>query len=176
MFPLSDSISRGTLNQVQKRWKHLRNVSVNRSGTKSKCRARDMPQVKSAMYTFFVVAPSLMDNGPAKSTPVHTCQPYRIFRENHGKLTSIPVYRGIYKIYRIFKKSNVPPQAAIVHVRSTLNHVLTRYYHEYLQVTSFLLEISVDLATCRLKACYLNRLPLLCSCGDSDLVGQVMWK
>ena len=45
-------------------------------------------------------------------------------------------------------------------------------------LTSFLLEISVDLATCRLKACYmyLNRLPLLCSCGDSDLVGQVMWK
>ena len=61
---------------------------------------------------------------------LHTCQPYRIFRENPGKLTSIPVYRGIYKIYRIFKKSNVPPQAAIVHVRSTLNHVLTRYYHE----------------------------------------------
>ena len=63
---------------------------------------------------------------------IHTCQPYRIFLENLGKLTSIPVYRGIYKIYRIFKKSNVPPQAAIVHVRSTLNHVLTRYYHEYL--------------------------------------------
>ena len=62
----------------------------------------------------------------------HTCQPYQIFRENHGKLTSIPVYRGIYKIYRIFKKSSVPPQTAIVHVRSTLNHVLTRYYHEYL--------------------------------------------
>ena len=60
----------------------------------------------------------------------HTCQPYRISRENPGKLTSIPVYRGIYEIYRIFKKSNIPPQAAIVHVRSTLNHVLTRYYHE----------------------------------------------
>ena len=89
----------------------------------------------------------------------HTCQPYRIFRENHGKLTSIPVYRGIYKIYRIFKKSNVPPQAAIVHVRSTLNHVLTRYYHEYLP--AFLLEIEISVDTCRLKACYLNRLPLL---------------
>ena len=29
-----------------------------------------------------------------------------------------------------FSKNRVPPQAAIVHVRSTLNHVLTRYYHE----------------------------------------------
>ena len=56
---------------------------------------------------------------------IHTCQPYRIFRENPGKLTSIPVYRGIYKIYRIFKKSNIPPQAAIVHVWSTLNHGIT---------------------------------------------------
>ena len=90
-------------------------------------------------------------------------QPYRIFRENPGKLTSIPVYRGIYKIYRIFKKSNVPPQAAIVHVRSTLNHVLTRYYHEYLP--AFYSKSAVWCCG-----------TFLCSCGDSDLVGQVMWK
>ena len=104
----------------------------------------------------------------------HTCQPYRIFRENHGKLTSIPVYRGIYKIYRIFKKIECTATSRDLtraeYSKPCADSVLPRV------LTSFLLEISVDLATCRLKACYLNRLPLLCSCGDSDLVGQVIWK
>ena len=110
----------------------------------------------------------------ASQTTLHTCQPYRIFRENHGKLTSIPVYRGIYKIYRIFKKIECTATSRDLtraeYSKPCADSVLPRV------LTSFLLEISVDLATCRLKACYLNRLPLLCSCGDSDLVGQVIWK
>ena len=82
-------------------------------------RSSPPPQVRSAVLTTrrleLLAKPRQLQRGRSVSPPrssghieldrysLQTCQPYRIFRENPGKLTSIPVYRGIYKIYRISK-------------------------------------------------------------------------
>ena len=50
VLPLSDMTGRGAPLLETNRFRHLRNVPVDRSGTSSRCTAQEKAQVKITMY------------------------------------------------------------------------------------------------------------------------------